>query len=130
MDNLSTKIKEHLNKIRELNNDIDKIQKDIDNQKGCIKKYAHELIDQLVTIDGWESLINYWCFRFKDIYKDCKTNNDKMTCIKDCYLQWTDDNIIQFKAPFTGSDIIDDETVLEIDLNMSLKEQIDNKLKN
>ena len=45
MNNLSTKIKEHLNKIRKLNNDIDKIQKDIDNQKVFIKKYAHELID-------------------------------------------------------------------------------------
>lgn len=130
MNDISLKIKDDLNKVRKLYNNIHEIEKTIEDYRRNIKKYVDELIEQLVNIDGWESLINPWCFRFKDIYKDCKTDNDKIACIKDCYFQWTDDNIIKIKAPFTGSDIIDDETVLEIDLNKPLKEQIDNKLKN
>ena len=129
MEDLSVKIIEEINKINELYNNIHEIEKVIDEHKKHIKKYTHELVDQLGTINGWESLVNNrWAFSFNKMFKECKNDDERLTLIKDCYLEWTDDNIMMFKVPFTASYDKEADSALEINLEKTLEEQVNEAL--
>lgn len=129
MEDLSVKIIEQIDKINELYNNIHEIEKVIDEHKKYIKKYTHELVDQLGTINGWESLVNNrWAFNFNKMFKECKNDDERLTLIKDCYLEWTDDNIMMFKVPFTASYDKEADSALEINLKKTLEEQVNEVL--
>ena len=129
MEDLSVKIIEQIDKINELYNNIHEIEKVIDEHKKHIRKYTYELVDQLGTINGWESLVNNrWTFSFNKMFKECKNDDEKLTLIKDCYLEWTDDNIMMFKVPFTASYDKEADSALEINLEKTLEEQVNEAL--
>lgn len=102
-------------------NSIDELETKINTTKQEIRPLIHELIDELVTIEGWDVLIDHENPTVEEYYKEY---TDKAKYLKDCYYQWTDYNTIKFIIPFL------EKFVLEINLDKSLEEQISEALKN